>query len=296
MIQNPEISIIIPTYARPERLAQCLDSVRLIKGVAFEVVVVDDGSPKPVDKITNKFKGQLNINYLRQENAGPASARNRGAQAAMAPCLAFTDDDCRPDANWLSALALSLKSQPDALVGGRTVNALDDNIYSESSQDLVSFLYEYANAKGADYDFFTSNNMACRAELFAALGGFDETFPLAAAEDRDFGLRWKAAGHPLIYEPAAVIRHAHHLTLRDFWRQQSNYGRGARHLRKRVAARAGDAVRFEGLQFYASMALFPYRHHRAAPLSRAALFGVSQVATAIGFFRESLHASRAGNA
>lgn len=281
------VSVVIPTYGRPERLAQCLQSMCALRGASFEVVVVDDGSPDPAEHVTRGFADRLRLTTLRQANAGPATARNRGAAAAKGAIIAFTDDDCLVDPEWLETLTARVHDDPSALVGGATINMLTDNIFSEASQDLVTFLYEHAQKKGRGFDYFTSNNMACRRDRFLEVGGFDETFPLAAAEDREFGLRWKASGGALVYEPAARIRHAHLLDLRRFWRQQANYGRGARHLRLRVEARNGDKIRFEGLKFYVDMAAYPFRARRPRAAERAALLGLSQIATAAGFLDES---------
>ncbi|MGF1477022.1 MAG: glycosyltransferase [Geminicoccaceae bacterium] len=256
------------------------------------MIVVDDGSPEPVEPVVAKANGRLHVTCLRQENAGPAKARNRGAAAAQGQYLAFTDDDCRPEPTWLERLIAPLKDRPDALVGGQTVNLLTDNVYAEASQDLVSFLYDYALRHGRGLDFFTSNNMACRKDRFAALGGFDETFPLAAAEDRDFGLRWKEQGWPLIHAPGAVVGHLHALSLARFWRQQANYGRGARHLRVRMADRDGRKVPFEGLRFYARMAHFPFREGRPNAALRTCLLGLSQVAMVAGFADERFRRRR----
>jgi hypothetical protein len=59
--------------------------------------------------------------------------------------LAFTDDDCEPDCQWLDAMASAFTEKPDAAVGGRTVNALQHNPYAITSQMLVDYLYSYYN-------------------------------------------------------------------------------------------------------------------------------------------------------
>ena len=290
----PVASVIVPTYARPDKLRACLDALAGLEGVRFEVVVVDDGSPEPVAPVVEGFAGRLDARCLRQENAGPAAARNRGAAAARGRWLAFTDDDCEPEPGWLAALVRALEARPDALVGGHTVDVAGD-VYAGAAQDLVGFLYAHAAEKGrsdagegAGFDFFTSNNLACSAEAFARLGGFDETFPLAAGEDRDFGLRFKAAGGPLVFVPDAVMRHRHGMTLARFFRQQRNYGRGAYHLRKRTTEAGGEPVPFEGLRFYLGLVGYPFRVGSSRPLTRAALLGLSQAAMVAGFAQEAV--------
>ncbi|WP_051881428.1 glycosyltransferase family 2 protein [Parvularcula oceani] len=277
----PQISVIVPTYQRPGTLRACLKALAESDGVTFEVVVVDDGSDPPAEAAALGVAG-LPMRYQRQENAGPASARNRGARLAKAPLLAFTDDDCRPDPGWLAAMVSALEKAPDALVGGRTVNALAGDVYAEASQDLIGFLHERG---GADAGYFASNNIACSKADFEAMGGFDERFPLAAGEDRDLGLRWGRSGRPLVLEPRALMHHHHALSLRRFWRQHSNYGRGAAHLRG--LGEEGGGHSFSGPSFYARLVTYPLRAGGKKALRRSALLGLAQAATAWGFFRQS---------
>ncbi len=285
-MDKPDISVIIPTYNRPRQLAQCLEALSATRGGNFEVIVVDDGSPEPAEAVTHTFADRLDIICLRQKNAGPASARNAGARMARAPIFAFTDDDCLPEPDWLHKMAEAVRRDPHTLVGGQTYNVLKDNIFAETSQDLVSFLYEYAAQRSRRLRFSTSNNMACSARCHGAIDGFDESFPLAAAEDRDYSLRWMDMGWPLVCVPGAVVGHAHHLDFGRFWRQHFHYGRGAYHLRTRVAARKGKKIRFEGIRFYVLMAHYPFRNKRPRPFLRMILLGLSQVAVVAGFIAE----------
>ncbi|HVT87226.1 MAG TPA: glycosyltransferase, partial [Tepidisphaeraceae bacterium] len=103
----PTFSIVIPTYARPKELATCLASMSRLDYPRdrFEVIVVDDGSPQSPDGIVAPFEKQLDVRLVRQSNAGPAMARNTGVSAAKYDFIAFTDDDCTPRSNWLTALA-----------------------------------------------------------------------------------------------------------------------------------------------------------------------------------------------
>jgi len=117
-------------------------------------------------------------------------------------------------------------------------------------------------------------------------------YPLPAAEDRDYSLRWREKGWPLVYVPDALMGHAHHLDLGRFWRQHLYYGRGANYLRTRIAARQGEKVRFEGIRFYALMVGYPFRAQRPRPLPRMVLLGLFQVATTVGFIAEGLGRSR----
>jgi GT2 family glycosyltransferase len=193
----------------------------------YEIIVVDDGGDHPVTDLPAPGPGGPALRTFRQKNCGPAAARNRGAQEARGRFLAFTDDDCRPSAQWLAKFGPRLEAAPDAAVGGTTVNALGENLFSEASETLLQALYAFSNRDPERGRFIASNNLAMSRDVFHANNGFDAGFPLAAAEDRDFCDRWTYSGRRIVWEPTAIVLHYHAHTLRSFLRQHFNYGRGA---------------------------------------------------------------------
>ena len=129
---KPFFSVVIPTYNRPERLANCLEAISQLDYPRdrFEVIVVDDGSKIPLDSVVEPLQQkipELQLKLIRQENAGPAAARNRGAAEAQGEFLAFTDDDCQPTTDWLIHFAAGFETAPEAMLGGKTINALSQN-------------------------------------------------------------------------------------------------------------------------------------------------------------------------
>lgn len=288
MHQKPFFSIVIPTYNRPERLASCLQAIARLDypGDRFEVIVVDDGSKIPLDSVVEPLKDKIDLKLLRQENAGPAAARNRGAAEARGEFLAFTDDDCQPTTDWLTQFAASFASSPQAMLGGRTINALADNAFSTASQKLIDYLYEYYNpAKGKDA-FFASNNIAMPTANFRALNGFDVSFPLAAAEDRDFCDRWNRA-YPMVYVPQAQVDHYHKLSLTSFCQQHFGYGRGAFCFHQIRSQRAAKEIEVEPMSFYFDLLSYPFHRVSKQPkLLISGLFLISQIANVAGFFWE----------
>jgi len=304
MVSVPFFSVVVPTYNRPERLASCLTALaeQDYPRDRIEVVVVDDGSAMPMDEVVRPFESRLEVTLLRQQNAGPAAARNAGAQRAKGPLLAFTDDDCMPSADWLSGFAARLAETPNAMVGGRSLNALPNNVYSTASQALIDYLYSYyggaatvspENLAGDRLEeaqqsvFFASNNIAMTRENYLRLGGFDTSFPLAAAEDRELCDRWQHEGLPMVYAPEATIRHAHHLSLGSFWRQHFGYGRGAFCFHQVRSQRNEEPIRVEPVKFYTDLLTYPLgRKDVKSPLFVSGLFFLSQVATTTGFFWE----------
>lgn len=252
----PFFSIIIPTYNRPEPLRACLETLARLDYPRdrFEVIVVEDGSETPPDRVVASFRHELDVTLLLQPHAGPAAARNTGAARARGEFLAFTDDDCAPAPTWLQALEAHFARAPEAAVAGRTVNALGDNVYSAASQLLVSYLCEYYNADPQAARFSTSNNLAAPAHCFRQIGGFDHiTFRSAAAEDREFCDRWLHTGYRLVYAPDALVYHAHELSLRTFWRQHFNYGRGAFRFHQARARRHQTRFKIEPPSFYLNL-------------------------------------------
>jgi GT2 family glycosyltransferase len=289
-------SVVVPTYARPHQLATCLDALAAqdYPRDRYEVVVVDDGSPEPPTTQVEKVADGLDVTLVSQRRAGPAAARNAGAARASGKLLAFTDDDCAPEAGWLTALAAGLERDPDAMVGGRTVNVLTCNPYSTAAQAIITHLYAYYNREGAGR-FLASNNMGLSQEGFREAGKFDTRFPRAAAEDRDLCERWLRSGKRIAFEPDAVVRHSHALTLRRFLRQQFEYGRGAYWYQRFRLAAGGEPLRPEPIRFYTDLLRVPYVENAQRPLVVAGLIGLSQVSNAVGFAWENARPRRSAD-
>lgn len=282
----PTISIVIPTFNRPTKLAACLEACANLDYPRdrFDIIVVDDGGHEALQGLVARFQGRVTVGLLRQANAGPAAARNRGAAAAEGEFLAFTDDDCAPAPQWLQALATELIASPGCAVGGHTVNVLTDNLYSKASQLVVSYLFSYYNAEPQAARFFPSCNMALPAERFRAIGGFDETYPRAAAEDRDLCDRWLDYGYRMVYAAGALVCHAHDLTFRTFLRQQLQYGQGAFWFHRSRTRRGQCHLKLEPPGFYLNMLRYPFMHGQGLYASRlTALLVGAQVAIAAGF-------------
>ncbi len=278
-------SVIIPTYNRPDRVQECLDSLLKLdyRRDRMEIILVDDGSKILLDKIIKPYQNQINIILIRQKNSGPATARNTGALTAKGKFLAFTDDDCTPTSDWLKQLELQFNKQPDCLIGGATINALPDNIYTTASQEIINYLYSYYNSNPEESRFFTSNNFALAKELFIKIGGFDTSFSLAAGEDREFCDRWLHLGYKMIYARDVKVYHAHELSLKKFWKQQFNYGRGNFYFQTITAKR--HRKKFQNFSFYFNLLKYPFSlslNHSKWLI--ASLFLLSQFAIAVGLF------------
>jgi GT2 family glycosyltransferase len=283
--------VVVPTYQRAAALERCLAALaaQTLERERFEVIVVDDGSDRPPRELVARAAAALDVRLLEQSNAGPASARNTGARAARGEYVVFTDDDCRPDAGWLRAIDTAAARHPACAIGGRVVNALGDGLYSTASQLLIEFLYDYFNVDETGGRFFITSNLAFPTHAFHAVGGFDVSFPLAAAEDRDLCDRWREAGHAMVYCEEAVVHHGHALGLRSFCRQHYNYGRGAFHLHRTRAKRGEHPLRVEPPHFYTQLLGYPFqRGDGARAVTLSALMALSQGVYVTGYLNERI--------
>lgn len=172
---------------------------------AWEVVVVHDYPAGVADRILGQHPltetGVLREIRVDPAQASPAYQRNLGWRASRAPAIAFTDDDCRPSAEWLAELLRIHQSAPDAIVQGRTrPDPFETAVYgSPHARSLwVDPPEEFAQ---------TCNILYPRAAL-ERVDGFDETLPAPAGEDTDLALRVRACGAALVPAPAAVVFHA----------------------------------------------------------------------------------------
>lgn len=297
--RTPTFSIIIPTYARPERLRECLRALSAIEYDPndFEVIVVDDGSPSVpgvpcVAEVVRAFAPGLPVVCHRQANAGPAAARNAGAALARGRYLVFTDDDCAPAGDWLKRFDEQFALTPQAMLGGQVVNALPSDPFAAASQILTDYAYAASanrRCRVGGYWLFMTANLAVPSRAFRRLGGFDESFPLPAGEDYDFCHRWQHSGRPAHYVSQAAVHHSHACTLRSFVRQHFGYGRGQLQFRWRAAARSGVSRHSQILPFQLGLVRYLLMHHgRPAHWPMWWLVGLSQLVTAAGGINEIL--------
>ena len=289
----PLVSIVIPTYARPERLRECLAALarQTLPADTFEIVVVDDGSPQPVVPPADTAAAGPAIRGIRQPHAGPSAARNRGVAEARGELIAFTDDDCLPTPDWLELLVTAHRQSPDTLVGGITFNGLTDDVFATTSQMIIDLVYDHFNTDESSAYFLTSNNILCSRAAYSDLGGFDTSFPRAGAEDRDFCDRWRASGRLLQLVPAARIEHRHAQNLQQFLGLHYRYGRGA-YLYQAKRRLRGSGTMSHDINFHRRLlSRLPGHLQKHQGLVRKAQIATAillwQAANASGFFHQA---------
>ena len=225
------VSVVVPTRGRPEALARCVAALEA-QTFEVEVVIVED-----------------------RDGRGPAWARNEGVRRARGEVVCFTDDDCEPVAGWVGSLvAPILAGEVEAVTGPVSIGA-GATAADRAWESIVYYLQvEAAAPRSASPGFAVTANLAARRSLLERIP-FDESFPAAAGEDRDWGERVAREGSPPRFVPEAVVEHRSGMSAAGFLRQQYRYGRGAARYRASVPDRhPGSPSFYAGLLRYAFQA------------------------------------------
>jgi GT2 family glycosyltransferase len=206
MDSSPLFSVIIPTYHRNELLSQCLDclspGVQTLTSDQYEVIVTDDGSRTTAERLVVGRYGWAK--WVVGPGKGPAANRNNGAKYAVGDWLAFVDDDCLPDPQWLKSYGEAITANPDYLV-------FEGRVYADRPKLTLAEAAPIFETGG----YLPSGNFVCRKDIFESLGGFDERFPYAAMEDVDLRTRLLKAGHRFLFIREASVCHP--------WREKGNW-------------------------------------------------------------------------
>ena len=243
----PFVSVVVATRDRAPSLALTLDSLLAMDYPNFEILVVDN---KPATEATARLIRERsalhpNLRYVREEEAGLAVAHNRGVSEINAPLIAFTDDDVRVDRQWLSRIVQGFQASDNVgCVTGMILPAelqtpaqewieqyggfskgFERRIFDLKEHRPATVLHPYSAGI-----FGSGANMAFRSEALRAIGGFD---PALGAGSKAMGGDDLAAffdiishGYRIVYEPAALLYHAHRRDYAGLRRQAYGYGVG----------------------------------------------------------------------
>ncbi|NLR94587.1 glycosyltransferase [Flammeovirga agarivorans] len=192
-----KISVIVPTHNREELvlyLAKSLAEQNYPKE-DYEVFIVCDGCIDNTVALLDENYGQLNNwTILSINQSGPAKARNTGAQLANGKILAFTDDDCIADPNWLKAISEAFDSDEN-LIGIEGLTFTDN-------KNVTPLTHQIENLNGNPA--LPTCNAAYLKSTFEELQGFDESFPYAHNEDADFAWRLKEKGKVIFLDSMKI--------------------------------------------------------------------------------------------
>jgi GT2 family glycosyltransferase len=248
----PRISVVVCTHNRAEKLANCLARLgdQTLDRSSYEVVVVDDCSTDVTREVAERYATRVIRN---ERNLGLAASRNVGTAAAIAPIVAFTDDDCLPDRDWLREMLHAFDDPNVLAVGGKVVPFRADRLllrYYEANNPLAHNPHRPVRGNGLlerlgaylrdsfrlhspaesvqSLFMITGANMGLRRSTFELVGGFDDNFRLGA-EDTDFCLRLNTIRPDALirYSPEAVVAHDFDPSFGDALRRSRAYGRAA---------------------------------------------------------------------
>jgi len=181
-----------------------------------EIVVVDDGSADGTAALAERAGARV----LRQANAGPAAARNRGWRDAAAPVILFTDADCVPRRDWARRLLGAIEA--GAPVAGGSYGIANPG---RPLAELVhlEIVWRHSRLRG-DVEFVGSYSFAARRDALESVGGFDPAFPAPSGEDNDLCYRLRDAGFRIRFVPEALVDHHHPVSLARYLREQARHG------------------------------------------------------------------------
>ena len=196
-----KISVVVPTFQRPELLRRCLDALtaQVFRREEYEIIVVSDGHDAETELVMMEytFKSQPSVRYAAlPKKSGPAAARNLGWQMATSNLVAFTDDDCIPHEYWLlkiwsGAAHLNL-NRPLAFAGIMEVPV------SKNASD-------YDRQEHNDQTDFIAANCVCTKRALQVTGGFDERFTIGSSEASDLQFNLISKKIPIVSIPEAKV-------------------------------------------------------------------------------------------
>jgi GT2 family glycosyltransferase len=245
--RTPRVTVVVATRDRPAELVRCVDSILACDYPDFDVLIVDNAPSSVVQArpATDAYPAGPRVTWTREETPGLAVAHNRALSEVSAPIVAFTDDDVVVDPQWLANLVAGFTVAPDvSCVTGmifpleletaaqdlveRSVGfnkGFERRIYRDDHRAHGDPLFPYAAGR-----FGSGANMAFRTEALRAIGGFDSALGTGTrargGDDLASFFDIVAAGDALVYEPAAIVFHAHRRDDAALARQAFGYGAG----------------------------------------------------------------------
>jgi O-antigen biosynthesis protein len=239
------VSIVIPTFDRPDELRLCLQSLLAevkTSRVKAEVIVVDNhpqtGLTPPV------MKEFPEITFVSEVRQGLSNARNAGVRASKGDIIAFIDDDIFPQSGWLDAIIAPFANSRVMAVTGRVLPYMQQTEAERMFEQHVSFdkgdalrefgteWYRSFNIRSVPAHYVGGGgNAAIRRSAFddPAIGMFNPVLgagtPVGAAEDKYIFYRILRSGYSIVYSPGASVLHKHRTTTSALYKQIHAYAR-----------------------------------------------------------------------
>lgn len=233
-MQTSLCSVIIPVYNGAATIIPCLDGLarQTLPPHCYEIIVVDDGSQDNTATVIQQWideHDELRAWLIQQSNAGPAAARNHGAQAAQSELLFFIDADCVPAEDWIESMCRPFGVQWDSTNGfvkeeQETPVMGAKGIYISTQTGVVPRFVQAEYEDRYDrmrslpqIDFIDTYSAGYRRDLFLQNDGFDPVFTTASVEDQEFSFRLAQKGYRMVFEPSAKVAHTHDLNVAEYW-------------------------------------------------------------------------------
>ena len=191
---NVLISIIVPTYKRPELLARCLSSIQQQSYTDFEVLVVDNARDS---RDTRDVVAQVNDErfiYLNELVPGVSAARNRGLKQAQGELILFVDDDDEIVPEMLEKLQDFMQQPVQSDIAFTWCGVI--KLFEENAHIIERKKFQVRNKNLEDMSFLIRIGTGCglcvRKKALLEVGGFDENYKVS--EDRDLLIKLIKAG------------------------------------------------------------------------------------------------------
>ncbi len=240
-------SVIVCTRNGKSRIDACLRAISEMSFGPFETIVIDDGSSDGTAAfVAERFPS---VRLYSIPPSGLSAARNKGAAMASGEILAFTDDDCEPDKEWIIRLDRAFQDSDIAAAGGPNLPPPPKNP-TEAVVCSAPGAPSHVLLDDTTAEHIPGCNLAVRKRVFNEIGGFDPAFR-TAGDDVDFC--WRLSDHRFRIEfvPGAFVWHWRRPSLRAFLAQQKGYGKAEKLLIRKHPERftkAGEA-RWKGFVY-----------------------------------------------
>ena len=220
-------TIAICTYNRVDLLKLCVNSISQLDfpkkdpmAIGFEVLVVDNNSTDDTAAYCKSLPGlypELNFRYILEPNQGIAFARTRSAMEAKGEILAFIDDDCLAESNWLKEIVNFYDKNPSAMsTGGKIVPKYLTPVADWFGKYFWGLVANYDlgpevfQMKGTRYP--SGANMHFRKIAFEKYGYFDGNLgrsgkSLMAGEEKAMYLKLLRGNEKIYYLPHVIVHH-----------------------------------------------------------------------------------------
>lgn len=242
MIPAPEMSVVIPTRDRAERLTAVLADLQAQRAAfTFEILVVNNGSTDETSEVIRRHVEAApgRVREVFEDQPGRPFALNAGLAAARGAVIVITDDDLHLPPEWLAAYWRAFSDGGVDGVAGRVLPRwtaprpawLDDEAVRVLGLGCVDHGTQARRSTEGRDCRWVGGNMAVRRRVFDTVGNFDTR--LIRGQDEEFYRRCVSRGLTVLYEPAAMAHHdvgAERMTPRYFrmWHDRAGYYRAYR--------------------------------------------------------------------